>query len=184
MKTSIAGLFLIAVVAYPVMGDSLDDTASVLVQRFGSQLKPALLQAMSAGGPTQAIPVCAEKAPAISRALSEESGWHITRVSLKARNPTAVPDTFERQVLEDFRQRSQAGETPGQLKHSESVDGQFRYMQAQLTEGICLTCHGTEIESGLKDMISAKYPNDQATGFLLGDVRGAISLTLPLTSDD
>jgi len=131
-----------------------------------------------------AITVCAESAPAISEALSKESGWDITRVSLKARNHTAVPDAFERRVLKDFERRRQAGETPPQLRHSEVVDGQFRYMQAQLTEGICLACHGTQIEPAVKDMIRAKYPEDRATGYLLGSVRGAISLTLPLTKDD
>jgi hypothetical protein len=184
LKISIAGLFLIAIVSYPALGDSRDDTASSLVQRFGGQLKPALMDAMSNGGPTQAIPACAEKAPAISQALSKESGWQITRVSLKARNPVAIPDAFERQVLEDFERRREAGETTRQLRHSEVVDGQFRYMQAQLTESLCLACHGTQIEPGVRDMIRAKYPDDQATGYQLGDVRGAISLTLPLTSDN
>lgn len=184
MKTSITGLFLIAIVAYPALADTLDTTASGLVVRFGGQLKPALLEAMSAGGPVQAVEVCAEKAPAISQALSKESGWEITRVSLKARNPNAVPDPFERQVLKDFKTRREAGEKAQQLRYSTVVDGQFRYMQAQLTEGLCLNCHGTQIEPDVTDMIAAKYPDDQATGFRLGDVRGAISLTLPLTSDE
>jgi hypothetical protein len=184
VKTFITGLFLTILVSYPALGDSFDDTASGLVQRFGGQLKPTLLEAMSAGGPAQAILACAEKAPAISRSLSEESGWKITRVSLKARNPNAIPDAFERQVLEDFERRRQAGETPRQLVHSEVVNGQFRYLQAQLAEGICLTCHGTQIEPAVKDRITASYPNDQATGFHLGDVRGAISLTISITSDN
>ncbi|MDA0977943.1 MAG: DUF3365 domain-containing protein, partial [Proteobacteria bacterium] len=60
-------------------GESLDEAASRLVREFSSQLKPALLEAMTTGGPAHAVSVCAERAPAISRALGDSSGWQVRR---------------------------------------------------------------------------------------------------------
>ena len=164
-------------------GESLDEAASRLVREFSSQLKPALLEAMTTGGPAHGVSVCAERAPAISRSLGDSSGWQVRRVSLKPRNPDAGADAFEARVLNDFIRLRQSGAEAAQLRHAEEVNGQYRYLQAQLTEGICLTCHGKEIEPGLSKMIEQYYPGDQATGFSLGDVRGAISLTRPMVKE-
>ena len=42
----------------------------------------------------------------------------------------------------------------------------------------CLTCHGSEndIPPVVKDHIQKLYPEDRATGYALGDVRGAFSV--------
>ena len=38
----------------------------------------------------------------MAKAASEQSGWTIKRVSLRNRNPKAVPDAWERAALEEF----------------------------------------------------------------------------------
>ena len=78
----------------------LKKEAVSIVQRFGGSLKPELKKAMQAGGPSHAISVCAEQAPAIAERLSDDTGWYVKRVSLKSRNnQTAIPDAWEKQVL-------------------------------------------------------------------------------------
>jgi len=110
----------------------LKKEAVSIVQRFGGSLKPELKKAMKAGGPTNAISVCAEKAPAIAEGLRVDTGWYVKRVSLKARNnQTAIPDAWEKQVLEQFDQRQANGETAEKMAFSEIVDGKFRFMKAQ-----------------------------------------------------
>lgn len=73
-----------------------------LASPFVGTLLPTLQQAMQAGGPVNGIEVCAVQAPAIAQALSEQSGWQVKRVSLKARNlKLAIADTWETSVLQE-----------------------------------------------------------------------------------
>ena len=103
-------------------------------------------------------------------------------MSLNPRNASrAVPDAWERGILEEFDRKKAAGATAGELVHAETVGSEYRYMQAQVAEGICLTCHGTELPNAAVSTLSEYYPDDAATGYSLGQVRGAISLRRPLT---
>ena len=67
-------------------------------------------------------------------------------MSLRERNPKAVPDAWERAALEDFDRRAAAGESPATLEKAEVVveNGQKmqRYMRALPTQALCLSCHG------------------------------------------
>lgn len=151
--------------------------AQAISGQFVGTLLPTLQAAMQAGGPVQGIEVCSVAAPQIAADLSRESGWVVNRVSLKARNQeTAIPDVWEAQVLQDFDRRQQAGEPVGQINHAAVVDGELRYMQAQPAGEQCLTCHGTDISGEVRAALSEHYPQDMATGYLAGQVRGAISL--------
>lgn len=155
-----------------------------------AKMVPKLLEVLNEeiakGGHAGAISVCREKAPQMAKALSEQTGWAIRRVSLKNRNPKAVPDAWERAVLEDFERRLAAGENPAQIDKAEvvTVDGQkmFRYMKALPTQELCLNCHGTpdkiapEVQAKLKEL----YPEDKATGYGLKQIRGAITAKKPL----
>lgn len=156
---------------------ALVNEASQITQRFMSTLLPTLQTAMSEGGPLNAIDVCAVQAPEIARQLSVETGWDVSRVSLKARNSAlATPDTWERQVLMTFDQKQRMGELGASLNVAETVNGQFRYMQAQPTAPLCLACHGSEVSAQVISAIRSKYPNDLALGYQVGQIRGAISL--------
>ena len=150
----------------------------MLAQQFVGQLKPQLKSAMQEGGPTHAIEVCASMAPKIADSLSAESGWLVKRVSLKPRNASRpVPDPWERSVLEHFDIRQAAGEKAPALHHAETTGDQYRYMQAQGVEPVCLLCHGDKLAEPVRDILQQYYPDDWATGYSLGQVRGAISLT-------
>lgn len=151
-----------------------------LASQFVGTLLPTLQQAIQAGGPVNGIEVCAVQAPAIAQSLSEQSGWQVKRVSLKARNhELAIADAWETSVLQEFDQRQQAGEVPAQINKAEVVAGEFRYMQAQAAGPLCLTCHGTDIPSEISEALARLYPDDMATGYLAGQIRGAISLRAP-----
>jgi hypothetical protein len=156
----------------------LEAYASTIAAEFVQRLKPRLQAAMQAGGPVNAIDVCSHQAPKIADALSAETGWMVKRVSLKARNASrALPDTWEKGVLQEFDRRQAAGENPASIKYSESTDSSYRYMQAQGAQGICLVCHGENISAEVQQALDQYYPDDTATGYSLGQVRGAISLS-------
>lgn len=159
----------------------LTQEASLIVQQFAGVLKPKLKAAIQSGGLVNAVEVCSIEAPKIAKNLSEETGWDIKRVSLKARNKgSATPDGFETKVLQQFNKRQKSGESPSTLKYSSMTDSQFRFMRAQGTEGLCLGCHGSSITAEVKRVLDAHYPDDMATGYSLGEIRGAFSLTKAL----
>ena len=159
----------------------LKQEAIGIVKRFGGTLKPELKQALESGGPAHAVSICADKAPSIAQQLRAETGWYVTRVSLKARNSkTAIPDAWEKKVLERFDQRQARGETAEKMAFSEVVDGRFRFMKAQAVEAVCLNCHAAEIEPEVEAVLKQKYPDDLARGYTLGQIRGAFSLAKDL----
>jgi len=159
--------------------------AKAIVQEFSMNLKGELQSAMREGGPVEAISVCKERAPAIARSLSESTGWEVGRTSRKLRNPELnAPDAWEEQVLLEFEERKVAGEDVRTMAYAEVLDAaggtRYRFMKAIPTGELCLVCHGATIDSEIAAALDAAYPQDQARGFALGDIRGAFTLSKPL----
>ena len=154
------------------------------MKEFGSTLKATLQAAMKEGGPMNAIPVCHTEAPKIAAQMSEKYGLDIHRTSLKPR--ATPPLEWEAAVLEGFGKDKTAGKPVAELvwKQVVEVDGTptLRMMKAIGTEDVCLTCHGAAINPQVKEKIAELYPNDKATGFSAGDIRGAFSVSAPLAA--
>ncbi|MFW5450705.1 MAG: DUF3365 domain-containing protein [Methylophagaceae bacterium] len=174
---------LASLASYPVVADQQQDfqqQSKVAIQEFATTLKGALVSAMQSGGPTEAILVCNQVAPTIAASLSEKYGIDIARTSLKVRNPDNKADCWEQKVLRQFEDRKQAGEAINTLSFSEKInrdDGQeLRMMKAIPTGEVCLKCHGSNIAEPVQATLDKLYPDDQATGFSLGDIRGAFTI--------
>lgn len=157
--------------------------AGQLVQQLGGTLKAEL----AANGPEGAIGVCKDAAPAIAGNLSRQSGAKVARVSLRARNAMlGSPDAWEQAVLATFDRRAAAGEKLDAMEHAEFVDEPagryFRYLKAIPVQPMCLACHGTteNIPEAVKRKLAADYPNDRATGYAPGQIRGAVTVKKPL----
>jgi len=109
----------------------------------------------------------------------------LSRVSLKNRNPENAPNEWQTSVLEDFEDRKAAGSDVGSIAWSETVtvDGEqeFRFMKAIPTAAVCLTCHGTNLAPEVSQALAELYPQDLATGFSEGDIRGAFVATRNLS---
>ncbi len=155
--------------------------ASVL----GGRLRERLIAAMQEGGPSQAVSVCAEEAPEIARTASEETGYDVGRTSLRIRNTDNAPDDWEREQLLMFIEQIEAGADPEDLEVAAITRTKdaatFRWAKPIMMEAPCLTCHGADVDPGLLTEIRKAYPDDAATGFSIGDVRGifTVSKTLP-----
>lgn len=156
------------------------------VKAFATSLQGELGAAMRAGGPANAIRVCNSRAPAIAADISRQQGWQVGRTSLRPRNPQNAPDAWEAGVLRQFEARKAGGESPAQLEHFEVVssDGrqEFRYMKAiAIPKGApCLACHGSNIEPTVAGQLKKLYPQDRATGYKTGDLRGAFTIRQPM----
>jgi len=154
--------------------------ARSLVKIFGGHLKSALKPAMKSGGPVNAIEVCNLQAGPIAKTVSESSDWQVNRTSLKVRNANNTPDAWELKTLLQFEQRKSAGERVKTIEYSEHVKQEglsvYRYMKAIPTAGLCLKCHGDQLDDAVSAKLKTLYPYDQAVGFNEGNIRGAFSL--------
>ncbi len=189
MKSSLnIGLAVVAVLIAIIPGAVLaEDTklehteaARAAAMRLGKTLKARLVSTMKTQGPVAAVTVCAEDAYAIAAQVSEDTGMDVGRRALRVRNPGNAPDAWEREALSQFLAAQDRGEDVSKLERSATVrtaDGDvFYWAKPILLEQPCTTCHGSAVEPALAATITDYYPNDQATGFAVGDVRGIFSV--------
>jgi len=159
----------------------LQTEAKQVIMQLASTLMGELKKAKEEGGAPAAIAVCNTKAMPLTHEVSASSGWDIGRTSLKLRNPENAPDEWEQQVLEQFAKQAKQGANLKTLGFSQVVvdeDGRkvFRMMKAIPVADQCLGCHGSNIKPALQESLQALYPEDKATGFSAGDLRGAFTL--------
>jgi len=157
--------------------------------QLGSQLISALNEALSEQGPVGGIRVCNVKAPEIAARVSG-NGFEVGRTALRVRNPDNVPDDWEAAVLHRFEASMKQGADPAELEawQIETIDGDGdgdddrvgRYMKAIPTGPQCVVCHGESIAPELAETIDRLYPEDRATGFAPGELRGAFTATVEL----
>jgi hypothetical protein len=163
--------------------DALAAEARAIAAKFAEKLKSELVVAMKAEGPVKAIEVCNVAAPAIA-ADASANGWSVGRTSLKTRNPKNAPNAWEMRILEEFDAAQSKGAEAAKLEHFEVVEKNgvrtFRFMKAIPVAEPCLTCHGETIKEPVKAKLAELYPNDRATGYKVGDIRGAFTLSKPL----
>ncbi|HEY0721588.1 MAG TPA: DUF3365 domain-containing protein [Gammaproteobacteria bacterium] len=156
------------------------EKSKAAIGEFFGKLKGQLEAGMKEGGPVNAIQVCNTVAPALAKEASEKHKMSIGRTSLKTRNPNNVPDEWETMVLNKFAERKAKGEPLDTMSFAEVVESdgkkEYRFMKAIPTGEVCLKCHGENIDPAVKAKLDALYPDDQARGYKLGDLRGAFTI--------
>lgn len=144
-------------------------------------------ETVASQGAMAAIPVCKEKAPQLLQEQADKTGWQLRRVSLKTRNAErGTPDAWEARQLADFNIRAANGEKVETLETGEIVNDNgrsvYRYIRAIPVGTVCTSCHGPAdtIEKGLRAELAKSYPHDLATGYSVGQIRGALTVKRPL----
>jgi len=179
----LAGLVCVAPASANDIAQYVSESREI-AQEYTKLLKRELKLGLQAGGPSYAIGVCHVNAPAIAAALSNEWGWDVGRTSLRIRNPGNSPDAWERHVLETFEEQLLSGEKPTDIEYYEVVqqdgDRVFRYMKAIPTAELCESCHGSTLDTSVRERLRDLYPMDQARGYRAGDIRGAFTFAKSL----
>lgn len=146
--------------------------AKATSKAFAGALQGELMSAMAKGGPVVALEVCN-----VTEMPIDTNGASVSRVSLKNRNPNNVPNDWQRKILEDFDKRAADGEDIATMASVQVVENgdktQLRFMKAVPTQGLCMACH-SKPEGDLKAKLDELYPDDKATGYSVGEVRGAL----------
>ncbi len=151
--------------------------ATAAKNTLGQNLQKAIQQ----GGLEHAIDFCNLNAMPLVDSLSKVYGAEIKRVSLKARNPIDLPNAEERLVLEAYAYQWKDS-IPLQTNVQPIDENKYLFTKAILVDNaLCLSCHGTFDNGMLKetdDFIKIKYPEDHATGYQIGDLRGMWSIII------
>lgn len=108
--------------------------------------------------------------------ITVKDGFTVRHASEKNRNPANAATTEELVLIDRFLAE------PGvkELQDETLVNGKrfFRHTLPIYVEEACLSCHGAKEKR--PDFIVSKYPEDKAYGFKTGDLRGIISILVPL----
>lgn len=155
--------------------------ALALTETFKAELQGQLLAAIEAGGPVAGVEVCKREAANIAARASRE-GWTLGRTAARVRNPDNAPNEWQARGLAELERAAASTTSPealAQLEWHELVRDdaglRFRYMRAIPMGGLCLGCHGPRsgLDPALVDALAEHYPDDQATDFAVGQLRGA-----------
>ena len=140
-------------------------------------LKKDLKQALMAGmqkSPVHAISACKDQAPAITNALAVE-GIQFGRTSHRLRNPDNSAPEWADIVLQTYLD-DETDRTPRVVSLANNREG---YVEAITIKPLCLACHGDNLAPDVAAEIQAMYPEDEATGFELDDLRGVFWVEYP-----
>ena len=148
-----------------------------LLAPFKQELQAALLDGM-ARSPDQAIDACRTRAPEIAAAASAP-GVRVGRTSHRLRNPENAPSQWLEPILARYVAEPQRGEPTVVVL----PEGRVGYVEPIRMKALCLTCHGTALSESVSLRLAALYPNDEATGFELGDLRGLFWAEFPSSGE-
>ncbi|TWT79174.1 hypothetical protein CA13_05720 [Planctomycetes bacterium CA13] len=148
--------------------------ATAAKNELQKRLSGRLKEAMSTAGPVAAISVCSKEAPQIADQVSKEQGVLIGRTSAKLRNAANKP----RQWVLDGMNLDAGNGDPMTTELADGIHGVMLPIKLQAT---CLMCHGPtdQISDNVKSQLAKSYPDDQATGFKEGDLRGWFWVEVP-----
>ncbi|MBO6520145.1 MAG: DUF3365 domain-containing protein [Rhodospirillales bacterium] len=157
--------------------------AETVLQRLRGEMMQEMVNAQQKG-PAAAIDVCRHLAPEINAKIEQETGWTLRRTGLRVRNPANAPIDDEEALMRSFELKAMAGQPPQLLRTARIIerDGEkvFHLIQAVPMFDTCLGCHGSDIDPATLTRIKELYPDDNATGYAVGDIRGAFSLYKPV----
>ncbi|TWU47051.1 c-type heme family protein [Rubripirellula reticaptiva] len=137
-----------------------------------TQLSGRLMETMGAQGPVAAISVCQKEAPKIASDVGSEQGLKIGRTGVRLRNPDNAAPAWAT-ALTDAKTDT---------AHFVSLtNGHAAALLPIKLQGQCLMCHGptSQISPVIQEQLAKLYPNDQATGFKEGELRGWFWVELP-----
>jgi len=184
MRMSIILPFVLMSVALPSSGAAQDDEWVVESRAAAGDLGAALMGELTralAESPVAAIEVCSRRAGEIAARVSATTGAEVGRTAARYRNPDNAPTEWQQRGLDYFGAGLASGANPASLEFTETavVDGRTirRWMRPIMTAPLCLTCHGTDLQTEVAAVISERYPQDRATGFAAGDLRGAFHVS-------
>lgn len=158
----------------PAIQDIWITEARAQADQLAGALQQTLRDTIMAQGVEAGIDVCHVEAPEIAARLSTD-GWQVGRTALRLRHPGNEPTNWQREQLLAMQVAPlQAGRPAEKMRVIDDDGGHvFEYMRAIPMQEACMACHGPSVDQSVLQTIAQRYPDDEATGFLPGELRGA-----------
>jgi hypothetical protein len=134
---------------------------------------------MKSGGVLEAVPFCNTMAQPLTEEIEKKYNATIKRTSLSIRNEKNIPSEGEIIILNQYKNSFGKSETIEPIVTLDN-SGTTHFYAPIILQKKCLSCHGTvgkEVTKQTDSIIKSYYPNDKATGFKEGDLRGIWSVT-------
>ncbi len=168
---------------YIILDDSLKESlikrGSKIAKLTASYLQKALKNAIMEDGLEYSIEICNIDALNITDSISESESVQIKRLAKKYRNPVNKTDSAESELFNSYISDLH-GEKQLNPKIIPDDNGHPVYYNPIYVGELCLNCHGESgknIDSKLAKVINELYPEDKATNFKQGQLRGMWSIT-------
>lgn len=159
-----------------IWGDSISIEAQ-------AQLISALQNAVSEKGVTGAVEFCNVQALPILSEVSEKYGVSIRRASNRYRNAADQPTEEEKTILDAYEYNAENGnKSDPNIQKFENGEVYLYTKAIVIPNGFCLSCHGEmgkDINDETLEKLAQLYPQDQAKGHKVGDLRGMWSIRIP-----
>lgn len=141
-------------------------------KKLGKTLLQRVREVKSSEGPAAAIRVCRDEADEITKRIAGTTGVRMGRTSHRLRNPDNTPPKWADHLPE---------KRPEQPEVFRRTDSRIGITQPIRLSKECATCHGPEeqIPDAVQKELNASYPQDEATGFQPGDLRGWFWVEVP-----
>lgn len=163
--------------------------AQAAMKDFSERLRSQLRDAMTRDGAPAAVDFCHVEAPRIAEQVMAEHGVRLGRVAVpgRNRNPGNVAEGWLQELAVSFQAAVDTGAAPeaqvAVLRENVPPGVELRMARGIRVEAACLMCHGDNIAPAIAERIASRYPQDRATGFKEGDLRGLIWAEVPTTTE-
>jgi hypothetical protein len=178
MKNIVIGMMVLTTLAFA--NQDVKQTAKKSMMMLGSSLKSEL-KAKFKEDPSgmAAIEYCSDEAQEMTQKVNEklQDGVSVRRTALKYRNDANKPSAQDIRVMKQFKKDIEVEKKSAKtmMKIVETDDKTYVY-KAIAVAPPCLKCHAdaSKINKNILNEINKNFPHDKATGFKLGDFRGAM----------
>ena len=150
--------------------------AEASAKKVGSALRARLTEALQAGDLAGAAAACADEAQGMTALATAGSRGRAGRSSLRLRNPVNTGPDWVQAWLQAQGERPAEGASGFSTTQRDGEVVVGRFVAPIAVEAPCLTCHGPAeaIPAEVQAILAARYPEDKATGYQVGDLRGAL----------
>ncbi len=151
-------------------------TGEKLSKELLTQLGSKLSHEIKTNGLMKAAEFCNSNALTLTEEvnLRQVQGVSVKRISLKERNAANAPTPDEAAVLESMQKMLEDKSLPAYIVEEKNKIYKY-YKPLLITKEVCLKCHGDiRKNTQLNEFIKEYYPQDKATGYKMGDLRGAV----------
>jgi len=156
------------------------EVAEAAIRDLQQRLSARLQEELKKGGPAGAMAVCRDEAQALTAETARALGIRVGRSSHRLRNPGNVAPAWAEPWVQAGAGRKAASAEAVVVDLGDRV-GVLRPLP---TLSVCAQCHGPveRLSPEVRALLATAYPQDRATGFEEGDLRGFIWAEAPVAA--